>query len=414
MRHLAMLRKRFSFLLYQSLAVVILTATLVATAWAQPKFKILATVAGGLFSGLTFDAEGNLYGVTGAGGDDNQGTIFELTPGAHGWALHTLHSFDGKNGGSPNGGLIFDAAGNFYGTALGGRGLEDGGVVYEMVRGSGGWDFTVLYYFCVQYHCPDGGTPQSGVILDTSGNLYGTTAGGGEYGDGIVFELTSGSGVWDETILHSFNYADGDSPYAALIFDKAGDLYGTTFYGGAYGGGSVFRLKRASGDEWRERLLYSFCPGGFPCKDGLRPYAGVVLDRSGNLYGTTEQGGGNTCGETHCGTIFKLTPTRSGGWKHTVLYAFPNPGSGSFPTGGVIIDKAGNLYGATVAGGIGGCSGGCGVAYKLAPEADGKWTYTVLHKFDGSDGAQPLGGLIFDAKGNLYGTAYNVLYEITP
>src|ERR1700685_3587433 len=123
-----MLRKRFSFLLCQSLAVVVLTATLIATAWAQPKFKILATVPGGLFSGLTFDAEGNLYGVTGAGGDDNQGTIFELTPGAHGWSLTTLHSFDGQDGGSPNGGLIFDPAGNFYGTALGGPGYGGAGL----------------------------------------------------------------------------------------------------------------------------------------------------------------------------------------------------------------------------------------------------------------------------------------------
>jgi uncharacterized repeat protein (TIGR03803 family) len=408
-----MLRKRLPFL-PMLLTTLTLSATLIATARAQPKFKILGTVPGGLFSGLTFDAKGNLYGVTGGGGDGNHGTIFELTPGGRGWSLKTLHSFDGKNGGSPNGGLIFDAAGNFYGTALGGRGLEDGGVAYEMIRGAGGWDFTVLYYFCIQYHCPDGGTPQSGMILDGSGNLYGTTAGGGEYGDGIVFELTSNSGGWGETILHSFNYADGASPYATPIFDKAGDLYGTTFSGGTNGGGSLFRLKRASGGEWNERALYSFCRGGFPCKDGVGPYAGMVLDRSGNLYGTTTQGGGNTCGETTCGTVYKLTSTRNGHWKHTVLYAFPNAQNGNFPTGGVIIDKAGNLYGATVAGGIGGCSGGCGVTYKLAPEADGKWKYTVLHKFDGSGGAQPLGGLIFDDKGNLYGTAYNVVFEITP
>ncbi len=409
-----MLRKRFPSLLFQSLAGLMLTATLITTIWAQPKFKILHTVPGGLFSGLTFDAKGNLYGVTGGGGVHKHGTIFELTPGAHGWNLNTLHTFDGYHGGTPNGGLIFDAAGNFYGTALGGPGLQDGGVVYEMTRKASGWTFNVLYDFCLQYHCPDGGTPQSGVILDASGNLYGTTAGGGEYGYGIVFELTSVSGGWNETILHSFNYADGGSPYAAVIFDKTGDLYGTTFSGGAYGGGSVFTLKPASGGGWNEHVLYSFCPGGFPCKDGVGPYAGVSLDRSGNLYGTTTQGGGNTCGETHCGTIFKLTRTQNGGWKHTVLYAFPNAGNGSFPTGGVIIDKTGNLYGATVAGGIGGCSGGCGVAYKLAPSASGKWTYTVLHSFDGADGAQPLGGLIFDGKGNLYGTAYSVVFEITP
>jgi uncharacterized repeat protein (TIGR03803 family) len=161
-------------------------------------------------------------------------------------------------------------------------------------------------------------------------------------------------------------------------------------------------------------VLYSFCSAGFPCKDGVGAYAGVVFDGSGDLYGTTTEGGGNTCGETTCGTIFELVPSPSGGWKHKVLYAFPNPGDGSFPTGGVIIDKAGNLYGATVAGGIGGCSGGCGVVYKLALSANGKWTYTVLHKFDGSDGGQPLGGLIFDKKADVYGTAYDVVFKITP
>ena len=389
-----------------------------ATAGAQPKFKVLATVPGGLFSGLTFDAKGNLYGVTLGGGDHSQGTIFELAPGAHGWTLHTLHTFDGENGGSPNGGLIFDAAGNLYGTALGGRGLEDGGVVYEMARGSGGWDFTVLYYFCVRYHCPDGGGPQSGVVLD-AGNLYGTTGGGGEYGHGTAFELTLGSSGWEESLLYSFcskaYCRDGWDPIAGLITEKVENFYGTTFSGGSYGGGAVFWLTRGSDGGWAERVLYSFCLDGPPaCKDGVGPYADVVLDGSGDLYGTTEQGGGNTCGETTCGTIFELTPTRSGHWKHTLLYSFPDPGSGSFPTGGVVIDKAGNLYGATVAGGIGGCSGGCGVAYRLASEANGKWKYTVLHKFDGSDGAQPLGGLIFDDKGNLYGTAYNVVFEVTP
>jgi len=408
----------FPFLLRRSLTILALTAALMATAWAQPKFKILATVPGGLFSGLTFDAKGNLYGVTLGGGDHSQGTIFELVPSAHGWSLHTLHTFDGENGGSPNGGLIFDAAGNFYGTALGGRGLEDGGVAYEMARGSGGWDFTVLYYFCVQYHCPDGGGPQSGV-LDNAGNLYGTTGGGGEYGHGAAFELRLGSSGWEESLLYSFCFKaycrDGWDPIAGLITENVGNFYGTTFSGGNYGGGSVFGLTRGSDGGWAERVLYSFCSDGPPaCKDGVGPYAGVVLDGSGDLYGSTEQGGGNTCGETTCGTIFELTPTRSGHWKHTVLYSFPDAGSGSFPTGGVVIDKVGNLYGATVAGGIGGCSGGCGVAYKLAPEANGKWKYTVLHKFDGSDGAQPLGALIFDDKGNLYGTAYNVVFEITP
>jgi len=407
-----MRRTSFSCLLRPSLTMVALAIALMSTAWAQPKFKILATVPGGLFAGLTFDANSNLYGTTGGGGDHNDGTIFQLTPGTHGWTLTTLHSFDGYDGGSPSGGLIFDAAGNMYGTSpVGGTGY-DGGTVFEMTLGSGGWTFNVLYDFCLQYHCPDGGAPTP-VVLDSAGRLYGAMAAGDVYGRGGAFELTPGADGWSENVLYSFGARqnDGNTPYAAPIFDKVGNLYGTTLWGGAYGVGSVFVLKRAAGGKWRERLLYNFCTAGFPeCEDGMRPYAGVVFDGSGNLYGTTEQGGGNTCGETTCGTIFKLTPTRSGGWKHTVLYAFPVASEGSFPTGGVIVDKAGNLYGATVGGGI----GGFGVVYKLARQAGGKWKYTVLHKFDGSDGGQPLGGLIFDKKGNLYGTAYNVAFEITP
>jgi len=193
---------RFRCLLGQS-AILVLAIILVSTAWTQPKFKILQTVPGGLFGGLTFDAEGNLYGVTG-GGDDNQGTIFELTPGAHGWTLHTLHSFDGQDGGSPNGGLIFDATGNFYGTALGGPSSQGGGVAYEMVLGSGGWDFTVLYDFCLQYHCPDGGGPGP-LTMDGAGRLFGV-AGGGTHDEGVVFELvpTAGGSDWSEQVLYDF------------------------------------------------------------------------------------------------------------------------------------------------------------------------------------------------------------------
>jgi uncharacterized repeat protein (TIGR03803 family) len=406
-----MRRKRFSSLVRRSLTILALIAMLLATTWAKPKFKILHTVPGGLFSGLTFDAKGNLYGVTGGGGDHNDGTIFELIPGSQGWTLTTLHSFDGQHGGSPNGGLIFDAAGNLFGTAATG-GAYGGGTVFELTPGSGGWTFNDLYDFCHQYHCPDGAAP-SAVIMDGLGNLYGPALAGGSYGDGIVFELMPGSERWDEAILHSFNYADGDSPYAALIFDKTGDLCGTTFYGGAYGGGSAFRLRRGSGGEWKERVLHSFCSAGFPlCEDGLHPDAGVVLSGSGRLYGTTTQGGGNMCGEATCGTVYELTPTRNG-WGDTVMYAFPDPGSGSFPTGGVVIDKAGSLYG-TAGGGSSSCSGGCGVVYRLSPTATGNWKYTVLHEFTGQDGFYPAGGVVLDSKGNVYGTAYNTVFEITP
>jgi uncharacterized repeat protein (TIGR03803 family) len=416
MRWLAMQRTQFPSFVRQSLTTLALTATLIASAWAQPKFKILSTVPGGLFSGLTFDAKGSLYGVTGAGGDDNQGTIFELTPGAHGWTLNSLHRFDGQNGGSPNGGLIFDATGNFYGTALGGRGLEDGGVAYEMVRRSGGWDFTVLYYFCVQYHCPAGGGPGP-LMIDSAGNLFGLAGGGGTYDEGVVFELAAGvsESDWNEQVLYDFQGTKtGFGPSGPLVFDGADNLYGTTYRGGRtssfcyFGCGTVFRLRRASAGRWTESVLFSF-----DGSDGLSPYSGVLFDSSGNLYGTTNQGGNSSCGETTCGVVFRLTKGSDGRWKETMLYDFPDPANGSNPTSGVMFDKTGSLYG-TAGGGNSSCSGGCGVVYRLSPTATGKWKYAVLHKFTGQDGYYPGGGVVLDGKGNLYGTAYSVVFEITP
>jgi uncharacterized repeat protein (TIGR03803 family) len=421
MRSLAMRRTCFPCILGRSffhrfLTIVALAVALMSTAWAQPKFKILATVPGGLWSGLTFDAKGNLYGVTGAGGDDNQGTVFELSPGAHGWTLTTLHSFNGTDGGTPNGGLIFDAAGNLYGTTQAGGSGRDGGTVFEMTPGSAGWTFNVVYDFCQEYRCPDGGAPDGGLVIDGLGNLYGTAAAGGLYSQGVAFELTANSGQWAERVLYSFlGVSTGYDPSGPLVLDLAGNLYGTTAAGSTAGGGSVFRLKRSAGGEWKERILYGFCSTGFPlCKDGLHPYAGVVFDGAGDLYGTTSQGGGSRCGETTCGIVFKLTKASNRHWGEAVLYDFPSPANGSFPSSSVIFDKAGNLYGTTSGGGNSSCSGGCGVVYKLTLSAGGKWKYTVLHKFTGQDGGYPDGGVVLDSKGNLYGTAYSVVYEITP
>ena len=390
--------------------MVALAITLMCTAWAQPKFRILSTVPGGLFSGLTLDAKGDLFGVTGGGGTYDDGTIFELSPGAHGWTLNTIHSFDGYDGGAPNGTLIFDAKGNMYGATPEG-GTFGGGVVFEMMPGAGGWTYQVLYDFCPQYHCPDGGVPQWGVTLDPLGNLYGIGAGGGAHGQGVVFELTKGSDGWSEEPLFSFDdVKTGLEPSGTLLWRGVDELYGTTASGGRvsslcyFGCGMVFGLKHHLDGRWDEASFFRF--NG---TDGAGPYYGIV-GRSGDLYGTTQVGGGTN----GFGVVFKLTPSSKSGWRQTLLYEFRRPEDGEFPSSGVAFDKAGNLYGTTSNGGNPICASGCGVVYKLTPAAGGKWEYSVLHKFSGSDGGYPGGGVVIGRQGNLYGTAYNVVFEITP
>jgi uncharacterized repeat protein (TIGR03803 family) len=380
-------------------------------AWAAPKFKILHTVQGGLWTWLALDAKRNLFGVTGAGGAHNCGTIFELSPGAHGWTLKTIHDFNCYDGGGFQDVLILDAAGNLFGTSPTG-GLYGGGNVFEMTPGASGWTFSDLYDFCQQFHCPDGGGPHGGVILDGHGNLYGTTVGGGSVGEGVVFELTASSERRKEEILYSFDGTNGTvgvQPYAPLIFDDGGNLFGTTTFGGKisqdcyFGCGSVFRLKKHSDGGWTAQALHSF-----DGTDGYEAFFGLTANAFGSLYGATASGGSK--GD---GVVFELAHQANGMWKESVLYDFPNPANGSLPSGGVTFDGAGNLYGTTSGGGNPSCNGGCGVVYKLTPGAGGKWKYSVLHKFSGGDGGFP-GGVVIDQKGNLYGTAYSVVFEIIP
>jgi len=396
-----MLKALFSFPL-RSLTVVVLAMALVGAAWAKPKFKILHGVPGGLFSGVTLDARGHLYGTTSGGGKQNKGTVFELSPGARGWTLKTIHDFNGYDGGG-NGRVIFDAAGNLYGTSPAG-GLYGGGNVFEMTPGTNGWTFRDLYDFCHEFHCPDGSAPTP-VILDAAGHLYGAMAGGGAYGRGGIFRLARHGNDWRESILGSFGGRPYDSyiPYAALIFDNGGSLYGTTYYGGVNQIGTIFELQR-SGTGWKEKRLRQFNGN-----NGAYAESPLVLDDSGSFYGTTVGGGasGN-------GVVFKLVRQTDGSWKETLLYQFPLVAKGKFPSSGVVFDRFGNLYGTTGTGGIGNCPDGCGVVYKLTPSANGSWLYSVLHRFDAADGSLPAGGLAIDKKGHLYGTAYSVAFEITP
>jgi uncharacterized repeat protein (TIGR03803 family) len=273
---------------------------------------------------------------------------------------------------------------------------------------------TVLYRFTAYPH--DGANPRAGLIADQNGNLYGTTEDGGPWNYGTVFKLTppaTASGAWTETVLYSFTgHTDGEKPLGGLIADQNGNLYGTTYDGGASGYGTVFELgpPAVAGGSWTETVLHSFDPNG---SDGFQPTAGLIADQNGNLYGTTQYGGGQGyCGSPGCGTVFELTPpaTPGGTWTETVLHSFAGyPNDGGVPTARLIVDKKRNLYGTTYIGGPG-CSDvhGCGTVFKLTPptKGGGTWTETVLYSFlGGNDGAFPYyAGLIADKKGNLYGT----------
>jgi len=401
------------------LAAVLLIAS---SAHASSTFKVLHSFhcdpsGCGPNGGLAFDAAGNLYGTT-PGGGDADATIFRLAPSSGGrWTYSLLRTLTLSEGSSLVAGVTLDSAGNLYSTSENG-GAHDSGTVFELSRRpltAEGWTLEVLHSFLNNNR--DGTDPFAGVIVDKAGNVYGTTRDGGAEGaaGGVVFELTLGKGGdWAEKILYGFPAnRDGCCSYAELIFDGAGNLYGTA---AGDGGppcycGVVFELRHTS-TGWKETVLHRF-----QGPDGSTPITGLVFDAKGNLYGTTQVGGAN--GE---GTVFQLTPTTDGRWKHTILYDFPQFRNGGGPVSTLAFDKSGNLYG-TAAGGTGPCSGGCGVVYKLTLGSKGKWTYSVLHRFtDKGDGAEPNGAVVFDKTGtHLYGTAifggtYNqgVVYEITP
>jgi len=373
---------------------------------------------------LIFDGAGNLYGTTSEGGDSGTGcggygcgTVFQLTRGANGkWTETVLHSFrdDGKDGHGPSDSLFFDAAGNLYGTTTWG-GANGYGTVFQLTPSANGkWTESVLHSF----NGKDGGYPRASLILDAAGNLYGTTQYGGAYvAYGTVFQLApSANGKWTEKVLHSFdsNGKDGYGPDASLILDAAGNLYGTTPAGGAYGSncnygcGTVFELVRRANGKWTEKLLHSFSESG---KDGYGPVPGLIFDPAGNLYGTTY--GGGAYGP---GSAFELRPGTNGKWKEKVLHSFDFGRGGCIPYGGLILDAAGNLYGTTVD-----CGSGLGTVFQLTPVAGGNWKGKVLHNFNGKDGGDPDASLILDGAGNLYGTSLGggangggTVFEVTP
>jgi uncharacterized repeat protein (TIGR03803 family) len=290
----------------------------------------------------------------------------------------------------PLAGLVIDGAGNLYGTTLlGGNGLFDG-VVFELTPNPArtGWRETVLYRFCSQRNCADGAQPMAGLVIDGAGDLYGTTYAGGAEDRGVVFRLAPNRAptLWTETVLHDFCTqplcADGSHPAAGLAIDGAGNLYGTTTGGGqgvrAGERGVAFRLAPdASRTSWRERVVYDFCIE-LNCADGGRPSGGLVIDGAGDLYGTTSFGGTNDRG-----TVFRLAPNGSEArWTHAILYSFcaqPHCADGREPRGDLVIDGAGNLYGTTLYGGNGLFDG---VVFELTPNLTAtEWSESVLYGF---------------------------------
>jgi uncharacterized repeat protein (TIGR03803 family) len=294
------------------------------------------------------DTTGNLYGTAQSGGAKGVGTVFKLSPNGTETLLYSFCVLAAcADGYHPRAGLIMDTKGNLYGTAFDG-GAYDAGAVFEL---SPSGTETVLHSFCQQMGCPDGYYPQAGLVMDTKGNLYGTTLYNGAYGGGTVFKISS-----DGTATTVYNFCtatgckNGRYPQAGLILDTNGNLYGTTYGGGAHGNGTVFELSPSGA----ETLLHSFC-ARTGCSDGSHPRADLVMDTAGNLYGTTYYGGTNSVG-----TVFKLSPNGT----ETVLHSFAANGSdGTHPYAGLVMDTMGNLYGTTYSGG----ANGYGTVFKVTP-----------------------------------------------
>lgn len=363
-------------------------------------------------AGLTMDRAGNFYGTTAYGGASNVGVVFRLSPAGSGWVLTPLYSFQGppNDGEIPYSGVVFGPDGSLYGTTNDG-GQYGRGTVYRLRPSPAAchsvicpWEETVLHSFGSG---DDGEFPGYGnLVFDQAGNIYGTTEDGGSGTLGVVFELTPSNGSWTESVLHSFVEENGYYPFSGLIFDSSGNLYGTTSSGGTYDAGVVYELS-PSGSGWTENVLAS---NEFKNADTC---SGVVMDGQGNLFGTAGcfSGGGG---------VFELTPS-NGSWTFNVLYTFSASSTG--PRDSPTLDAAGNVYGTSSGTGM----FNEGEVFKLTP-SNGGWIYNSV-SFDGSNGSSPVGSVILDAAGNIYGTTYSggngpcnvegitgcgVVWEITP
>jgi uncharacterized repeat protein (TIGR03803 family) len=370
-------------------------------------------------NGLVADKKGNLYGTVLSGGANGNGAIFELGPplvAGDSWTETLIYNFGGANSNltGPYGDLSFDAQGNLYGYSEIGSGPQS--AVFELSppkSKNGAWTLTVLYSGLGYSY----GLGEGKLLFDPAGNVYGSISldggcypGNGKPGCGEVFELlkpTTPNGSWNYTVLHYFGEQATDGSYAEDIMFWNGAIYGTTETGGSNNCGTVFELVEQNG-VWTENILYSF-----PGDDGVFPAGGLVYDSAGNLYGMTWLGGGSTKCDKGCGTVFELSPPAIAGdpWQQNTLYRFPGGPTGDNPYGTMVFDQFGNLYGATKIGGpVTKLTNNNGTIFKLSPPAASgdSWTFKVVHAFGGvptGDGSQPLTDLLL-FRGKLYGTTY--------
>ncbi len=351
------------------------------------------------FAGVTLDRAGDLYGTTYQGGL-GYGTVYKLSRAGSGWRLTSLYMFHGDDGDYPQGGVVFGPDGALYGTTAGGENGANS-TVFRLAppptvcaSTSCPWTETVLHRFTGS---PDGAGPGLGnLVFDPAGNMYGTTVFGGVGNVGVVFELSPSAGGWTESVIWDFANGPGQYPESGLIFDSAGNLYGTTSYGNGTNG-AVYELS-PSQSGWIEKTLAQLNLNG-------NAIGGVIMDGDGNLFGTA---GGMDGG----GGVYELTPF-NGGWTLNIIYNFGGfDGPWDTPT----LDAAGNVYGTSSQGG----GHSEGAVFEFTP-SNGGWIYTDLHNFQNSDGFNPLGGVVFDSSGNMYGTAegggydgYGVVWQITP
>src|SRR5258708_16743593 len=399
-----------------TLVPLVLAMLLTTPATGQTE-SVLYTFSGGSdggnpYAGPILDSKGNLYGTAVYGGVYNYGAVFELSPAANGqWTETVLHSFnfDGQDGIRPYSSLMMDLSGNLYGTTNIGGTFALGTVFKIHPNSDGSWSETILHSFNADG--TDGYNPYSNLIFDKQGNLYGTTYAGGNLGEGVVFQLSKKNGIWLEQAIHTFNYTDGAAPYGGLVMDSKGFFYGATSYGGTYQHGVVFALKLGSSGAWTESVLHSFNPSS----EGYLPYAGLVIDKAGHLYGTTLYGG--TKGFS--GAVFELGEV-PGLWGETVIHSFIDGQHGINPYGPPAIDASGNLYGTTFQSLIGNVGGG-GIVFKLSRTSPVVWEETILHNFvNPGDAGNPYSGVAVDTAGNIYGTswyggtAFGVVFQITP